>query len=864
MLKRERRYGLCLIIFLWTTIFQGYSQGLLFYGNEKRINEKASYSVFQQIGTPTFTDELHLSFDYAVKDPKSSGYIFSIADKSSDKVFSFTYLDEGRQTCSFSLNEEGKKTYCTLNLHNDSIESPWMPISLVIRLQSGEAEIMVGKHRQYISGLNINKKTFTPFIHFGKYEHILDLAAFAIRNLSISDAKQTWNMPLNESHGNEVHDDKGNVMGWVDNPVWLINQSYYWKELFSTSFATASGLNFNSNQQKFFVFNQDSLYTYDVMSGIFSGTPYQNKLPVPLFLGMNFWNKEQNELFAYELNNIGKPTMAALNLSTTEWKEISSLYIPMQLHHHSGFYNPEKQTYTIFGGYGSRRYSNSFLTYSLQHNRWDTLHISGDRIEPRYFSGMAVTPDHKRLYLYGGMGNESGDQNVGRNYYYDLYLVDLEKQQVKKLWTQEPPTRNRVTARSMVLTPDDKYLYLLGYPEYMANSYLQLYRMSVSDGECIAVGDSIPIISEEIATNANLFYNASRGEFYCSVQEFDENGKTTAKAYSLAAPPVTLAAVKYYGTTPTKHSAWVKYVTVGLVVLIIVILFIFYYRKRNSSQLQNTTNGENESPDVQPQPTPGYSEKEKTEDLSYITDVFPTSKNAIFLFGNFVVIDHEGRDITYMFSPKLRIIFIYILLNSISKDGVLSSDMNELFWSDKPDDKIKNLKGVTMNHIRKILQDIDGLELTFQKGYFKLVFDKECYCDYLSYVSLIGKEEQSELTTTHVVELTDILSRGKFLNALESELFDYSKQKVEDFVLVFLPLQMDKMYLACKYETVIRLCNILFSIDLLSDTALKYYVGTCQKMNIPDKAIKRYNSFVKEYKREMNEEYTILYESIVL
>ncbi len=47
---------------------------------------------------------------------------------------------------------------------------------------------------------------------------------------------------------------------------------------------------------------------------------------------------------------------------------------------------------------------------------------------------------------------------------------------------------------------------------------------------------------------------------------------------------------------------------------------------------------------------------------------------------------------TYMFSPKIRHIFLYILINSITKDGVLSSDMNNLFWPDKPDDKIKNLK----------------------------------------------------------------------------------------------------------------------------------------------------------------------------
>ena len=92
----------------------------------------------------------------------------------------------------------------------------------------------------------------------------------------------------------------------------------------------------------------------------------------------------------------------------------------------------------------------------------------------------------------------------------------------------------------MILSADEKHLFLLGYPEYLPNSTLQLYRLSVRDGECEAVGDSIPIVSEEIATNANLYFNEELNEFYCSVQEFEKHGQVTTRLYSLSAPPVTL------------------------------------------------------------------------------------------------------------------------------------------------------------------------------------------------------------------------------------------------------------------------------------------------------------------------------------
>ena len=36
--------------------------------------------------------------------------------------------------------------------------------------------------------------------------------------------------------------------------------------------------------------------------------------------------------------------------------------------------------------------------------------------------------------------------------------------------------------------------------------------------------------------------------------------------------------------------------------------------------------------------------------------------NAVYLFGPFTVIDRNGRDITHLFSSRLRQVFIYILL----------------------------------------------------------------------------------------------------------------------------------------------------------------------------------------------------------
>lgn len=101
-----------------------------------------------------------------------------------------------------------------------------------------------------------------------------------------------------------------------------------------------------------------------------------------------------------------------------------------------------KTSVPFFGGYGNRRYYNDFITYDIAQNHWDTLHFSGDSISPRFFAATVMTPDNKYAYIYGGKGNETGDQNVGIQYYYDCYQLDLENKRIKKLWEHEAPKSN--------------------------------------------------------------------------------------------------------------------------------------------------------------------------------------------------------------------------------------------------------------------------------------------------------------------------------------------------------------------------------------------------------------------------------------
>ena len=847
------RRRLCLLFLLTGMTLFAYSQGLLFQANDKEIKERTSLQIFQEGEIPCFTKNFQLSFELSIRDFDTFGYVFLLKEDQGKTKYSFTYTYLDGENSTFKFNTDGKENHYSLNLRNDALAYQWIPVSFAFDLQQDVLTIRIGDNEKKITSLGL-KETFCPHLFFGRYDYILDMPTFAIRNLKLEgDRSHSYTFPLNENEGEEVHTSTGKVLGTVVNPVWLINGSYHWEKLFEYSFQTPSGITFEPDSQRLIIFSQDSLLTYNLLKRQPQKYSYSNKLPVKLQLATHFMNTTDGKLYVYELNNLplGDATVAALDLNNREWKQTGVAALPVQLHHHDGFWDETTGKYLVFGGFGNKRFNNTFLEYDIEADRWDTLSYSGDWIIPRYFSGMAVNKNREHVYVFGGMGNESGEQSVGRNYLHDLYLLDRKQQSVRRLW-QNASDHRLVVARDMILTPDEKYIYALCYPEYLSDTYLRLYRLTVDDGTMKALGDSIPMRSEEIMTNANLYYNSLTHEYYCTTTEFDKKGHTVIRTYVLSAPPVSLDEIRSYGSRSSLEIRWL-WIMAGIGVLLLAggVLFV---RKKRGKQRNAVLESSSVlmSPPVGREPDKSVQGKETLAKEDFESSL--VRPNAVYLFGPFTVIDRNGRDITHLFSSRLRQVFIYILLHS-THNGVLSASLNEVFWPDKPDDKVKNLKGVTINQIRKNLAELDGVELVHDKGYFRLVFT-DCYCDYFRFRTLKNAEEVEN-------ELGILLMRGKFLDGMDAGMMDHFKQKVEEFLSSFLPLEIERLYQQHKYDAVIRFCNVLFRVDPVNELALAYGMHALNHTGSSQEAILQYSLFVREYRQMMNEEYSTSYAELM-
>ncbi len=235
------------------------------------------------------------------------------------------------------------------------------------------------------------------------------------------------------------------------------------------------------------------------------------------------------------------------------------------------------------------------------------------------------------------------------------------------------------------------------------------------------------------------------------VQEFDDDISSDLKVYSLAFPPLTAEELASYSVERTNYTLAI---IIASITLGAGIGYLLYRRSK-----ARHSDDEDEIRRV------GLPSDNKTE---------PAMRaNSIYLFGEFTVRDRNNRNITYMFSAKLKQTFCLLLQYSTVDDGIASQHLSNILWPDKPADKVKNSRGVTINHLRKVLTELDGVELIYDKGYFKLILADELYCDYIRCLQIISDSKLDE----HRDELVEILAGASSCNCRTTRCSTHSRKR---------------------------------------------------------------------------------------
>ena len=177
---------------------------------------------------------------------------------------------------------------------------------------------------------------------------------------------------------------------------------------------------------------------------------------------------------------------------------------------------------------------------------------------------------------------------------------------------------------------------------------------------------------------------------------------------------------------------WLDVLGIGLILMALVSIAYLGYRKVKEKPRQDeadagTVAEEGIEEGIE---EPDRSSREMPEEIEEV----PVLRNYIRLFGEFYVLDQDGNDITSLFTPKLKQLFILIMLHSSRGGfGISSKDLTRMIWgNDNPSKSTKSLRSVSILKLRKILERIDTVEVLFNANRYILQLSEDVYCDYLA------------------------------------------------------------------------------------------------------------------------------------
>lgn len=821
-ITKAMKRGIILII-LALHCLAGHSQGLHFRGSDHQISDRTSMIIHPHKG---FRDSLVLRFDFSPTQENDVGFIFRVGRCSEEKSPGglCLYMDSMGADYAFQVILEGERCILDLTIPRASVhDGKYIPVSFKMDPTRDSVFLAIGNHSA--AGSLAFQARAKTFLCLGKNEYRIDVPAFDLRNLSITMDDDIITFPLDEDSGNTASSSKALISAKVNNPEWLNRDRLHWKKRHTQSSAGFLTCGYDASRHEVYMISKDSLIRYPIGKGSISAIRTRETNPVRTLLGSSFpCNGGYCCYEAYYENDIADNTATMAFLTTEgDWTSLSSHRLPTQLHHHNLITDALRHRHYIYGGFGNRQYNGLFYHLDAE-NQWTPApELSGDTVHPRYFASASWDPHTDKIYLFGGMGNESGNSVLGRQYMYDLFAIDPVTFEARMLWRLPQQSPNKVPVRNMVL-PGDSCFYTLMYPESNTETELQLCCFSLQDGTMQTYADAIPMNSDRILTNANLYYDEALSKLIAVIEESSNDIDSKVTVYTLSFPPLKRS------ISTVNRQRIQLFIGMLSVLLILCGGVIVYARHKAKKRRPKGSIPAAALEPLKPQP------------------------NSISLFGGFAAYDASGNEITTEFTEKIRHLLLLILRGG--DKGVSSKRIHALLWPDKDNEHAKNLRGVTMNKLRKALSCMEGVSIEYEDGYFTLKGEEPFKCDYLMFRSILNDEHPD------MNMLVRILSKGKFLLGESDPLFDKMKDDTEQQILPVIQNEMKRRLEMKEYANAILCADILFNIDCLDEDALKGKVLAYRLLAREDEARVCYQSFISQYKREYGEEYTTSYENL--
>ena len=230
------------------------------------------------------------------------------------------------------------------------------------------------------------------------------------------------------------------------------------------------------------------------------------------------------------------------------------------------------------------------------------------------------------------------------------------------------------------------------------------------------------------------------------------------------------------------------------------------------------------------------------------------SKNHIRLFGEFMALDTKGEDITSLFTPKVKELFVFILIGSArNKMGVPIADVDSILWEGIHTRKIANNRAVTLNKLRKLLLLLDSVEVVLNNGFLQIKTTGSFSCDYLEAFKLCMIPEgmnRQQLESFYLLVKNGSLLKGIDWLWLDDIRGFIGNQVMDNLLKLATFLQKEN-----RIHEVEKVAQRMLDYDELSEEAVFLQVWAHQQVNNVHLAKFQFESFCSRYKKSMGENF---------
>lgn len=735
-------------------------------------------------------------------------------------------------------------------------------VEVSIDLANGTVTLSFDGHKTTVAakfGSSSAKILFGMHIDDDNY---VDVAPMNVRDIRISyngKAKYFWSLLQ--------HDDSISLDNISQAPAtairgqWMVDDHVMWKTLLKYKSKGKVQVTYNPKDNIFYIVDNKAVRCFDPVTKTTKTVSVRGGHRAMMYSNYIAYSTLGPGLYTY---NVKDRIISSFDFASGRWSNDKYISEEPGGYNHSWAMASDTVAY-MFGGYGFFKYKNALWRINPKSGEMRELDYS-PKIAPRTGAAAAVVGD--KLYIFGGYGNESGEQELPCFYYYDLTRIDLKTLKAETLWNYEGDQQgvSFQLASEMIYNSKDSSFYV-------ACTYKsgRLLKVKINEPGFTVVSDRMNTPFDYKDMTFNLYENKETGKLYVVIDRRMNNLEHNISICSLDLPVQD----NYIADMEAEQKAGASNWWWLLLLIIPAGAATDYLIRRNrnkagkfasdkaTAQAKPDTEGQSQQ-EESTTPTPAGQQKaaEEPEKAEAPVKYYQPESGYISILGKFVVHDSNGEDITPLFTRRTRnLLFILLLYSERDEKGIEIRQLDEALWQEMNEESARNNRNVYIRKLRMLLTKIGDIEIINDKIHYRIRFGKDVFFDYHEALAMMARmeEDDSEETTARTLEL---LFEGPLLPNYSFEWLDKFKADYSDAVISLLTRQLRQELQKGNDDLALKIAETIMMHDPFSDNALATQCSILCRRHKTGIAKTVYDNFCKNYETCLGEKYHLSFTEV--